>query len=149
MTLRVVLGAVVGPFTALRASRPGKHPSCRQDSVVAGGCRKSCSEWHIWAGLEKQCWRRGDAALLQPICAHSRARGEDGVLCYWSPKVKLTLADSALWGTETLGEVTRPGTFSDDETLTKKVSRSKSYLYITLWLYSNQRKIIFWSYWRM
>lgn len=61
-------------------------------------------QWVTYLGwLRKQRWRRGDAALLQPICAHSGARGEDGILCHWSAKVMLTRADSTLWGTETRG----------------------------------------------
>lgn len=84
-------------------------------------------QWVTYLGwLRKRRWRRGDAALLQPICAHSGARGEDGILRYWSTKVMLTLADSALSGTET-GEVTGPGTFTD-KTVTKKASMSKSYI---------------------
>lgn len=44
LTFRPVCVAVAGPFTALCAGWPGKHPSCRQDCVVACGYRKSCSE---------------------------------------------------------------------------------------------------------
>lgn len=76
ITFGPVCGVVVGQLKALCASRPGKHPSCyRQDCVVAGGCRKKL-QWVTYLGyFRKQHWRRGDAALLQPICARSRARG--------------------------------------------------------------------------
>lgn len=52
MTFITVCAAVVGLFIALFGSWPGMHPSCRQNCAVAGGCRKSCSEWHIRAGFE-------------------------------------------------------------------------------------------------
>lgn len=76
ITLRPVCEVVVGQFTALCASWPGRHPSCyRQDCVVAGGYRKKL-QWVTYLGyFRKQRWRGGDAALLQPICARSRARG--------------------------------------------------------------------------
>lgn len=81
MTFRPVCAAVVRSFIVAWAGRPEKLRSISaadtQSSAVAAACRKSCSEWHIWAGLENSVDAGRDAALLQPICVHSRVRGED------------------------------------------------------------------------
>lgn len=66
--------AIVGLLIPLFASWPVMRGGCRRASAVAGGCRKSCSDRHIWAALEMSVDAgEGRCSLTADMCSlHSR-----------------------------------------------------------------------------
>lgn len=117
--------AIVGPFTAQSAW----EASQLQTALGCSWRQQKELQWVTYLGwLRKQRWRRGDAALLQPICAHSRAKAEHGI-----PVLLICRGDAnSGWqhsvSGRTLWEKQPRCTFPEDKMVTQRGRKKKTQL---------------------